>query len=57
MTGQGPVGDSAPPKHAVRVDWFGRDPGGGTIYVMPPQSHGAALQPGAERDDEEAAQG
>ena len=29
------VMDSSPAKHSVHVNWFQRDPGGGTLYVMP----------------------
>jgi hypothetical protein len=33
MSAQGVVEDSAPAKHSMRVEWFRRDPGGGTIFV------------------------
>lgn len=54
MAVRGVVEDSAPTKHAVRVDWFHRDPGGGTIFVMPAGDDGAASQPIAERGDHTA---
>jgi hypothetical protein len=43
-------------KHSVRVDWFQRDPGGGTIFVMPVPESGAASSAGP-RADEAAAGG
>ncbi|MGH3777845.1 MAG: hypothetical protein ACRDRR_19285 [Pseudonocardiaceae bacterium] len=52
MAGQDIVEDNAPTRHAVRVDWFRRDPGGGTIFVMPAGGDGAAAQPVADRDDD-----
>lgn len=51
MAGHGIVEDSAPTTHSVRVNWFRRDPGGTTIFVMPAGDDGAAPQPIAERDD------
>lgn len=54
MTVQGILGNNAPTKHSVRVDWFGRDPGGGTIFVMPVDGDGAAAQPAAEHGDDAA---
>ncbi len=56
MAGQGTVEDSAPTKHSVRVDWFRRDPGGSTIFVMP-GGDGAVSQRAPERDGEANAQG
>lgn len=44
------VGDGAPTKHAVRVDWFRRDPGGATIFVMPSREDSATPQLVVERD-------
>ncbi|HEY6422621.1 MAG TPA: hypothetical protein VIY28_05095 [Pseudonocardiaceae bacterium] len=44
MAVQGTVEDSAPTKHSVRVDWFGRDPGGTTIFVTPVVGEGAHPQ-------------
>jgi hypothetical protein len=37
MTRQSIVGDSAPTKHVLRVEWFQRDPGGTTVFVSPPR--------------------
>lgn len=45
MTMQG----SAPAKHSVRVDWFRRDPGGTTIFVLPADDGGTS-QSVVERD-------
>jgi hypothetical protein len=50
MATQGIVEDGAPTKHVVHVSWFGRDPGGATIFIMPPAEEGAAAHPTAERD-------
>jgi len=36
MTEQSMVENSAPTKHAVRIEWFQHDPVGGTIFVVPP---------------------
>jgi hypothetical protein len=49
------VEDSAPAKHAVRVNWFHREPGGSTIFVMPPDGDAATSQPITRRDDGAAA--
>ncbi len=49
------VEDSAPTKHAVRVNWFHREPGGSTIFVMPPDGNAATDQPVAQGDDGAAA--
>lgn len=38
-------------KHSVRVDWFQRDPGGGTIFVMPVPESGAAQSVGPRADE------
>jgi hypothetical protein len=46
---------SAPTKHSVRVEWFRREAGGFTIFVMPAAGDGAAPQPVAERDDDATA--
>lgn len=51
MPVQGVVEDSAPMRHAVRVDWFRREPGGGTIFVLPARDEYADLPPVAERTD------
>ncbi len=40
--------DSTLTKHSVRVDWFRRDPGGGTIFVKPAGDDGAAPHPVAD---------
>lgn len=45
MTVQGIVEGSAPTKHSVRVAWFRQDPGGGTIFVKPAGTDGAAQHP------------
>ena len=42
-------------KHSVRVDWFQRDPGGGTIFVMPVPESGAAQSAGPRADEAPAA--
>lgn len=55
MTVQGVVEGSASTRHAVRVDWFRRDPGGGTLFIMPAGSIGAAPPPIAERDNDATA--
>jgi hypothetical protein len=52
MAVQGIVEGSAPTKHSVCVEWFRREPGGSTIFVMPVAGDGAAPQPVAERDDD-----
>ncbi len=51
MPAQGVAEDSAPTRDAVRVDWFQRDPGGGTIFVVPARCEGAASQWVAEAND------
>lgn len=56
MSTQGIEEGNAPAKHAVRVDWFQRDPGGTTIFVLPGDD-GVASQPVAERDGHVATQG
>lgn len=40
--------DSAPTAHSVRVDWFGRDPGGGTVFVKPVGDDSSAPHPVAD---------
>ena len=54
MAAQGIVGGDASMRHVVRVDWFGRDPGGSTIFVMPEVNEGSAAAPVAERDVDDA---
>jgi hypothetical protein len=54
MAGQGTVKDSAPTKHSVRVDWFQRDPGGSTIFVMPGDDGAAAQSVADHSNDTEA---
>ncbi len=49
MTAQDIAKGSAAASHSLRVNWFHREPGG-TIFVMPPEGHAAAVQPEAERD-------
>jgi hypothetical protein len=49
------VEDHTPTKHAVRVNWFHREPGGSTIFVMPPDGDAATAQPTTQRDDGAAA--
>lgn len=56
MAGRGTVENSAPTKHSVRVDWFRRDPGGSTVFVMP-GNDGAVSELAIERDDDANAQG
>lgn len=51
MPAQGVAEDNVPTRHAVRVDWFRRDPGGGTIFVVPARGDGAASQWAAEDND------
>ncbi|PZS37705.1 MAG: hypothetical protein DLM62_17800 [Pseudonocardiales bacterium] len=51
MTAQDIAEGNAPTNHSLRVNWFHREPGGSTIFVMPPAGDGAAAQPVAERDD------
>lgn len=50
MATQGIVEDGAPTKHVVHVRWFGRDPGGATIFVLPQAEDGAASHQVADRD-------
>jgi hypothetical protein len=50
MAALGIVEDGAPTKHVVHVSWFGRDPGGATIFVVPPAEDGAASDPVVESD-------
>lgn len=51
MTAQEIAKGSAPTQHSLRVNWLHREPGGSTIFVMPPDGDGATAQPVAERDD------
>lgn len=47
MAAQDIVENSAPTKptkHLVHVNWFERDPGGATIFVMPPRKDVATQQ-------------
>jgi hypothetical protein len=47
MLGEGAGEDIAPTKRCVtRVDWFRRDPGGGTIFVKPTEDVGTARPAG-----------
>lgn len=46
------IEDSAPTKQVVRVDWFHRDPGGSTIFILPATGEGATPQPVAEHHAE-----
>lgn len=55
MALQGAVEDSALTKQVLRVDWFQRDPSGGTIFVIPVGSDGAAPLPIPEHDDDSVA--
>lgn len=48
------VEESASANHSVRVNWFQREPGGGTIFVRP-EGDGAAPQPVAEHDQKAGA--
>ncbi|HVE96456.1 MAG TPA: hypothetical protein VNA67_05685 [Pseudonocardiaceae bacterium] len=54
-TMQGVVADSTPAKHSVQVDWFRRDPGGTTIFVLPGDND-VASQLVAARDGDVTAQ-
>ena len=51
MPAQDLAEDSAPTRHAVRVDWFRREPGGGTIFVVPTRGEGTTPRPVTERND------
>lgn len=56
MTAQDIAEGSAPAEgsattHSLQVNWFHREPGGSTIFVMPPVGDGTAAQPVAECDD------
>jgi hypothetical protein len=51
MTMQG----SAPTRHSLRVDWFLRDPGGTTIFVLPGDD-GVASPPATGRDGDVTSQ-
>ncbi|MBA2472649.1 MAG: hypothetical protein H0V41_10580 [Pseudonocardiales bacterium] len=51
MTAQDIAEGNAPTTHSLQVNWFHREPGGSTIFVMPPDCDGVAAQPVAERDD------
>jgi len=42
MAAQGIAEDGAPTKHVVHVNWFGRDPGGATMFVLPSTEDAAA---------------
>lgn len=57
MAVRGITEDTAPTKHAVSVDWFRRDPGGSTIFVMPATPDGDTPQPATVDGDSAAAQG
>jgi hypothetical protein len=50
MTAQNIAEGNAPTTHSFRVNWFHREPGGSTIFVLPPDGDGAAAQPVPERD-------
>jgi hypothetical protein len=52
MTAQDIAEGTAPASHSLWVNWFHREPGGSTIFVMPPAADGAATQPVAERGDD-----
>lgn len=41
MAAQRIVADGAP-MHSVRIEWFQRDPGGGTIFIKPIRDDSAA---------------
>jgi hypothetical protein len=56
MTMRGVVEGSTPAKHSVRVDWFRRDPGGTTIFVLPGDD-GVASQPATEHNGDVPTQG
>lgn len=36
---------SAETKHSVRVDWFRREPGGGTVFVKPAKDEETTVHP------------
>ena len=54
MTAQDIAEGNAPTNHSLRVNWFHREPGGSTNFVMPPAGDGAAAQAVAERDEDAA---
>lgn len=54
MIVRGVVEGSASTRHAVRVDWFRRDPGGGTLFILPAESEGAVPQPIVEHGEDTA---
>lgn len=46
MAALGVVEDGTPTKHSVRVEWFRREPGGGTVFVKPAGSDDSARADG-----------
>lgn len=55
MAALGVVEDGAPTKHSVRVEWFRREPGGGTVFVKPAGSDSASTDGRAPYQDADAA--
>jgi hypothetical protein len=55
MTAQDIAERSEPTPRSLRVNWFRREPGGTTIFVMPPDGDAATVQPITEGDDGVAA--
>lgn len=51
MAAQGIIEGGAPMRHVVRVDWFQRDPGGSTTFVMPAGVDGATPRQAIEHDN------
>lgn len=50
MVGLGVATGSVQTKHSVRVEWFLREPGGTTIFIMPPGADDTTPQyPTSER--------
>ncbi len=44
--------DAAPSRRSVtRVDWFLREPGGGTVFVKPDANPDATIQPAVDHAD------
>jgi hypothetical protein len=54
MSAQGAAEDSAPTKHSVRVEWFQRDPTGGTLFISPTYDGNIALAHSGEENAVEA---
>jgi hypothetical protein len=52
MTMQGIVEGGTPTRHSLRVEWFQRDPGGSTIFILPAEGGGTVSQSATDQDEE-----